>query len=301
MKFPIIKNKKWFLLVSVLFVSLSIYSLASFGLKPGIDFKSGSMWQISVPAAERSLSDFLKSDLKIEDPIISYDAQTDSFSIVMGETTDALRAEYSEKLKSRFGDLKELDFGSTSPSVSSELRNRAVLLIVSVLAVMALYITIAFRGISKPVSSWKYGIATVIALAHDVIIAAGVYALIGHLKGVTVDTNFIVALLTIAGFSAQDTIVVFDRIRENLLGEKGKTNLPEVVNKSVNEVLGRSINTSVSIMLVLAAIAFFGPLSVKYFALTMLVGLFFGTYSSIFIASPVLVIWHSLDTKVKKL
>lgn len=301
MKFPIIKNKKWFLLVSVLFVSLSIYSLVSFGLKPGIDFKSGSMWQISVPAAERSLSDFLKSDLKIEDPIISYDAQTDSFSIVMGETTDALRAEYSEKLKSRFGDLKELDFGSTSPSVSSELRNRAVLLIVSVLAVMALYITIAFRGISKPVSSWKYGIATVIALAHDVTIAAGVYALIGHLKGVTVDTNFIVALLTIAGFSAQDTIVVFDRIRENLLGEKGKTNLPEVVNKSVNEVLGRSINTSVSIMLVLAAIAFFGPLSVKYFALTMLVGLFFGTYSSIFIASPVLVIWHSLDTKVKKL
>lgn len=301
MKFPIIKNKKWFLLVSVLFVSLSIYSLVSFGLKPGIDFKSGSMWQISVPAAERSLSDFLKSDLKIEDPIISYDAQTDSFSIVMGETTDALRAEYSEKLKSRFGDLKELDFGSTSPSVSSELRNRAVLLIVSVLAVMALYITIAFRGISKPVSSWKYGIATVIALAHDVTIAAGVYALIGHLKGVTVDTNFIVALLTIAGFSAQDTIVVFDRIRENLLGEKGKTNLPEVVNKSVNEVLGRSINTSVSIMLVLAAIAFFGPLSVKYFALTMLAGLFFGTYSSIFVASPVLVIWHSLDTKVKKL
>lgn len=301
MKFPIIKNKKWFLLVSVLFVSLSIYSLVSFGLKPGIDFKSGSMWQISVPASERSLSDFLKSDLKIEDPIISYDAQTDSFSIVMGETTDALRAEYSEKLKNRFGDLKELDFGSTSPSVSSELRNRAVLLIVSVLAVMALYITIAFRGISKPVSSWKYGVATVIALAHDVIIAAGVYALIGHLKGVTVDTNFIVALLTIAGFSAQDTIVVFDRIRENLLGEKGKTNLPEVVNKSVNEVLGRSINTSVSIMLVLAAIAFFGPLSVKYFALTMLAGLFFGTYSSIFVASPVLVIWYSLDTKVKKL
>ncbi len=301
MKFPIIKNKKWFLLISVLFVSLSIYSLISFGLKPGIDFKSGSMWQISVPASERSLSDFLKSDLKIEDPIISYDAQTDSFSIVMGETTDALRAEYSEKLKNRFGDLKELDFGSTSPSISSELRNRAVLLIVSVLVVMALYITVAFRGISKPVSSWKYGIATVIALAHDVTIAAGVYALIGHLKGVTIDTNFIVALLTIAGFSAQDTIVVFDRIRENLLGEKGKTNLPEVVNKSVNEVLGRSINTSVSIMLVLAAIAFFGPLSVKYFALTMLVGLFFGTYSSIFVASPVLVLWHSLDTKVKKL
>jgi len=301
MKFPIIKNKNWFLFASALFVSLSIYSLVSFGLKPGIDFKSGSMWQISVPASERSLADFLKSDLKIEDPIISYDAQTESFSIVMGETTDALRAEYSEKLKSRFGDLKELDFGSTSPSVSSELRNRAVLLIVSVLVVMALYITIAFRGISKPVSSWKYGIATVIALAHDVTIAAGIYALMGHLKGVTIDTNFIVALLTIAGFSAQDTIVVFDRIRENLLGEKGKTNLPEVVNKSVNEVLGRSINTSVSIMLVLAAIAFFGPLSVKYFALTMLVGLFFGTYSSIFVASPVLVLWHSLDTKVKKL
>ena len=301
MKLPIIKNKKWFLLVSVIFVSLAVYSIASFGLKPGIDFKSGSMWQISVPASERDLTNFLKIDLKIEDPIVSYDAPTDSYSIVMKETSDADRAGYAEKLKNKFGNVKELDFGTTSPSVSSELKNRAVWLIVSVLMVMALYITIAFKGVSRPVSSWKYGIATIIALAHDVAIAAGVFAFLGHLKGVTIDTNFIVALLTVAGFSAQDTIVVFDRIRENLSGERGKINLPEVVNESVNEVLGRSLNTSVSIMLVLAAIAFFGPLSVKYFALTMLVGMFFGTYSSIFVASPILVLWHSLDTKVKKL
>lgn len=301
MKLPIIKNKNWFLLVSVIFVSVAVYTLAVFGLRPGIDFKSGSMWQVNVPASERDLTDFLKLELKIEDPIISYDAPTDSYSIVMREVSDAERAGYAEKLKERFGDLRELDFGTTSPSVSTELKNKAVWLIISVLAVMALYITLAFRSVSRPVSSWKYGVATIIALAHDVVIAAGAYAILGQLKGVTIDTNFIVALLTIAGFSAQDTIVVFDRIRENLSGEKGRVDLPSVVNKSLNEVLGRSLNTSVSIMLVLSAIAFFGPLSVKYFALTMLVGMFFGTYSSIFVASPVLVLWHSLDTKVKKL
>jgi len=302
MKANIIKNSKWFLALSVLFVAVALTSIFTFGLKPGIDFKSGSMWQIRVPSAdEQSLRNFFESDLAVEEPIIAYDASTNSYSVIFRETSDADHRAYFEKMKERFGAVDDLDFGTTSPSVSSELKDKAAWIIILSLIVMAVYITIAFRKVSWPIKSYKYGAVTLIALAHDVIIAAGAFALIGHFYGVTIDTNFIVALLTIAGFSAQDTIVIFDRIRENLMNAKGKGEIGEIVNRSLNEVFRRSLITSVSIMLVLGAIAFFGPLSVRYFAFTMLVGMFFGTYSSLFVASPLLVLWHKLDTRFKKL
>ncbi len=302
MKLQIIKHKNFFILLSAIFVGLSITSLIYFGLRPGIDFKSGSSWLISVPATEKELSDYIKDDLKIEDAIISYDSASDSYSIVMSLMEDEDKAKYAESLKEKFGDFKELDFGLTTPSVSNELKNKSIILIISVLVIMAIYITFAFRMVSYPVSSWRYGIITIIALMHDVVIAAGVMAAIGYFKGITIDTNFVIALLTIAGFSAQDTIVVFDRIREKLSNHKEKgINMAEIVNNSLNEVVMRSVNTSISIMLVLLAIAVFGPISVRYFAIVMLTGMFFGTYSSIFLASPLLVLSHELDTKRKKL
>ncbi len=302
MKFQFIKHKTIFILLSVIFVSVSIAALAIFGLKPGIDFKSGSSWQIEVPASERDLSAYLKNDLKIEDPIVSYDSASNSYSIVMPMMTDEQKAQYADSLKAKFGNFKELDFGLTTPSISNELKNKSMMLIVAVLAVMAIYITITFKAVSYPVPSWKYGIITIVALAHDVVIAAGAAAVLGRFSGMTIDTNFIVALLTIAGFSAQDTIVVFDRIRENLAGHREKgVDMPGIVNRSLNEVVMRSLNTSLSIMLALLAIAVFGPISVHYFAIVMLVGMFFGTYSSIFLASPLLVAAYQLDIKRKKL
>lgn len=300
MKANIVKNRNWFLSLSGLFIALSLVSIFIFGLKPGVDFKSGSMWQVRVPAAdEHAIKEFFESDLKINEPVVSYDQGTNSYSVIFNEVTDSEHRAYLEKMRTKFGQVDDLDFGTTSPSVSSELRQKAVWIIVLSLLVMALYITFAFRQVSWPVKSYKYGIVTLIALAHDVIIATGAFAIIGHFMGVTIDTNFIVALLTIAGFSAQDTIVVFDRIRENLLHSKGKGELSEIVDRSINEVFRRSVNTSVSIMLVLVAISIFGPLSSRYFALTMLVGMFFGTYSSIFVASPLLVVWHKLSSREK--
>ncbi len=301
MKLKIIKNKRIFISLSIVFVSLAVASLLAFGLKPGIDFKSGSMWQIKAPGAtESSINEFAVSELKIEDPIIAYDKISDSYSLVFREISPSERTSFNEALKQKFQGAEEMDFSMTSPSVSSELKNKAVWVVILVLVVIALYISFAFRSVSWPISSYKYGIVAIIALAHDVTIAAGVYALIGHFVGITIDTNFIVALLTIAGFSVQDTIVVMDRIRENLLASKHKENLSDIVEKSLGEVFKRSVITSVSIMLVLAAIALFGPLSVRYFALTMFVGMFFGTYSSLFVASPLLVLWHQLDNKFKK-
>ena len=153
---------------------------------------------------------------------------------------------------------------------------------------ISLYIAFAFRKVSYPIKSWKYGIITLITLFHDVIIPAGLLAVLGRRLGIEIDTNFVVALLVVMGFSVHDTIVVFDRIRENLLLQKNRLDLPVIINNSVNQTFVRSINTSLTLILVLLALFFFGPVTLKYFILTILVGTTVGTYSSIFVASPLL-------------
>jgi len=155
-----------------------------------------------------------------------------------------------------------------------------------------LYIAFAFRKASARISSWKYGIVTFFTLAHDVLIPAGVIALLGHFLGIEIDTNFIVALLVVMGFSVHDTIVVFDRVRENIVSLKQhNVTLSEIINYSVNETFARSVNTSLTLVFVLIALLLFGPESLFYFILTILIGTVVGTYSSIFVASPLLYMW----------
>jgi preprotein translocase subunit SecF len=161
---------------------------------------------------------------------------------------------------------------------------------------IVLYIAWAFRKVSRPVSSWQYGIATLIALVHDVFSPVGVFAALGHFLNIEVGLLFVTAVLTILGFSVHDTIVVFDRIRENLQRRVGDT-FKDTVNISINQTITRSINTSLTVLLSLLAVYFFGGESVKYFSLALIVGIVFGTYSSIFIASPVLVVWESWRKK----
>jgi preprotein translocase subunit SecF len=256
------------------------------------------MWQVKIPTSdERAVRDFAENELGFESPVVSYDAGTESYSLIFEEISADKHAEIKSLLTERFPESAELDFGTTSPSISSELRDKAMWIIILVVAVITLYITFTFRKVSWPIKSWKYGIVTLVALIHDVVIAAGFFAIIGHLKGIAVDTYFIVALLTVAGFSVQDTIVIFDRIREKLLENKGKIDFAEIANKSVNEVFIRSLNTATGAMIALLVVAILGPISMRYFALTMLVGMFFGTYSSIFVASPLLTIWHDFSAK----
>ena len=158
-----------------------------------------------------------------------------------------------------------------------------------VLIMIILYIAFAFRKVSNPINSFYYGLMAVVALIHDVTLPAGVFAILGHYYGVEVDTLFVTALLTVLGFSVHDTIVVFDRIRENLKNNGNKNNFEAVVGASVNQTIGRSINTSLTVILVLLAIFFLGGESTKYFSLALLIGVAIGTYSSIFLASPLLV------------
>ncbi len=194
------------------------------------------------------------------------------------------------------GELEEKRFDSVGPVIGQELKNRAYSAILLVLVLIVLYIAFAFRKVSRPIASWKYGLAAVIALFHDIFIPAGIFSILGHFKGVEIDLLFVTGLLTILGFSVHDTIVVFDRIRENLRRGTGN-GFEDTVNLSINQTITRSINTSLTVFFTLLAIFIFGGESTKYFALLLMIGIFFGTYSSIFVASSLLVSWEKFRQK----
>jgi len=188
--------------------------------------------------------------------------------------------------------IAEDRFESIGPVIGQELREKSIEALIAVLIGIILYIAWAFRKVSDPVSSWKYGVTAIIALAHDVIIPVGVFVVLGMVTGVEVDILFVTALLTILGFSVNDTIVVFDRTRENLAKSHHQGEFESIVNKSVNQTITRSIYTSLSTFMVLFAVFLFGGESIKYFVLALMIGIIVGTYSSIFLASPILVEWE---------
>ena len=299
----ILRYKKFILIFSSLVVALSITSVMFFGFRLGIDFTSGSLWQIKAPnTTSEDINNFFKSNLGIEDINVSLDSSTGIYTLTFKEISEAQRQTYLNKLQDKFGDgVSSLDFWTISPSVSTELRHKALWAIVLVLVGISLYISFAFRKVSRPIRSWKYGIITLVTLVHDVSIPAGVFAILGTMYGVTIDTNFIVAMLFVMGFSVHDTIVVFDRIRENLLiakeNLKGKFNLEEIIDKSIIETVARSVNTSLTLIIILLTIFFFGPVSTKMFILAILIGTIAGTYSSIFFASPLLIVTEKLSRR----
>ena len=194
------------------------------------------------------------------------------------------------------GDFKQDEFETIGPVIGRELTLNAFKAIVFSSVLIVLYIAWSFRQVPKPVTSWKFGICTIIALLHDVLVLVGLFSLLGHFFNVEVDNLFVTAILTVIGFSVHDTIVVFDRIRENLRRTIG---LPfaQVVNDSILQTLVRSLNTSLTAILVLFTLLVFGGESIKWFVVALLIGIISGTYSSIFNAAPLLVLWNELDAK----
>ncbi len=291
----VIKNKYIFLGFSGFLTAISIFSIAYFGLAQGIDFSGGTLWQIGGVSVEE-LKSFAIEDLKIEDATFIPESSTGSVILRMKEIPEELHQQYFGKIKGKFSSAEDLRFESIGPAVGGELRSKAIWAFVLVLFGISTYIAFAFRKVSRPVASWKYGLITLLTLFHDALIPAGLFAFLGYLVRVEVDTNFIVAILVVMGFSVHDTIVVFDRIRENLRLERNyKFDFNVLVNKSVNETFARSINTSLTLVIVLIALFVVGAASLKYFILTILVGTVIGTYSSIFVASPLLTIWRKDD------
>lgn len=288
----IIGKRNYFLGFSAVLVALSLIAIAVFGLRAGIDLKGGTSWQIMFTGdapAEASVREALAAAGAGELTITR--GEENMFLIRLPVIDEAEHTAYRAALE-KFGGVEERSFTSIGPTVGAELRTRAIWAIAFVLLGISLYIAFAFRKVSAPVSSWKYGLATLVSLFHDVAIPAGFLALLGQWRGIEMDTNFIVALLVVMGFSVHDTIVVFDRIRENLLLAKGRRfSFAELVNESIRETFARSVNTSLTLVIVLVALLFAGPASLFYFILTILVGTVFGTYSSIFVASPLLYLW----------
>ena len=299
----IIKHKKTFIGISILLVVLSIIALFTFGLRIGIDFKGGALTEVAYKTLRPSQADLDAPLVALNFGSILVQPTGDLGYIV--KSRDLNEAEHASILKalslSDKNELTETAFTSIGPSVGRELTRKAIIAIILVSLAIILFITFAFRKVSRPVSSWRYGLIAIVTLLHDVAIPVGLFVILSHYYGAEVDTLFVVAVLTILGLSVSDTIVIFDRIRENLntMGGGAKLNFSETVGKSLEQSYVRSICTSLTVILVLLALFFFGPVSTRYFALMLTAGMFFGTYSSIFLASPLLV-WVAEKQKLAK-
>ncbi len=284
----IIKYKKIFLLSGLILVLLAGLFIGIKGLTPSIEFTGGSLTQVAYPEGRPEL--FVIETRAGEAGFSSLVIQPVNENEVMVRTKDLGEEERVALLGALNidGTMEEVSFTSVGPSIGKELETKATVAIIVVSIVMILFIAYTFRAVAKPVSSWKYGFVAIVTLIHDVVLATGMFVLLGG----EMDALFVVALLTILGLSINDTIVIFDRIRENIrinMANNNQTPFGQVVGKSIEQSYTRSINTSVATIIVLLALVFFGPESTKMFALTLTFGMFFGTYSSIFLASPLLV------------
>ena len=298
----LIKYRYIFFFISTVLTIVSIAAVFIYGLKPGIDFTGGTLWQIKLTNTDlaqtnadinEKIKNVFENELNVKNATVYPESESQSYLIRIGHISEEQHQQYLTALKNKFGDMEELRYETIGPTIGKELKGKAVWAVILVILGISLYVAYAFRKVSYPVKSWKYGIITLITLFHDVIVSVGALALLGWKFGVELDTKFIVALLVIIGFSVHDTIVVFDRIRENLLLDSGRKDLKEIINDSVRQTFVRSVNTSLTLVLTLLALFFYGPLSLKYFVLLIMTGTIIGTYSSIFIASPSLLFFRN--------
>lgn len=287
----LMKYKIWYFVFSLLIILPGLYFLLVSGLKLGIDFTGGALLEYKF---EKSVN---VNDLKqqISSQGIEVGQITLSRDNIYTIRTKPVEQDKINKLKSylssKLGKVEERRVEYVGPIIGFELRQKAILAIVLASIMIVLYIAYSFRKIPKPTSSWRFGITAVMALIHDILVVVGVFAILGKFLGMEIDTLFITALLTVIGFSVHDTIVVFDRIRENLIKHMGRKFI-DVANLSVVQTLGRSLNTSLTVIFVLLALLLFGGETLRWFIVALLVGMVSGTYSSIFNATALLVWWE---------
>lgn len=292
-----------YIVLSVVILSIALGSIAFKGLNYGLDFTGGTILElgvykkINVDEVQKAIADFKQPELgdrlvQVGDTMVPDDegklyqrlvvrvtraqASADGGKQLTNQEPGALR----DHLKARLGDLKELGISSIGPTITGELRYHAFLAMTIALVVQAIYIFMRFGF------QWRYGVAADIAIVHDVVIMVGLYSLAGR----QIDSPFVAALLTVAGYSVMDSVVIFDRIRENDKFYGGKKAFPEVVNESVNQTMSRSVNTTLTVLITLLAIYFFGGSTLQNFAFALLVGITAGAYSSVFVASPMLIL-----------
>lgn len=298
----IVTYRKFFYALSALLVVASLGALFMWGLLFGIDFKGGSLIEVEYETV-RPDKELVAQELDMLS-IGDYSIRETGERGFIVRTREIAPAEKNVILSAFSFDntarFVEKRFDSIGPILGKEALQKAWISIVLVLLAIVIFITFVFRRVSHPIASWKYGLIAILALMHDVIIPMGVFATLGHFAGVEIDTLFVTALLVILGFSIHDTIVVFDRVRENLkrnVEYKEKKNFDAIVGESINQTFVRSINTSLSTLIAVLVLYVWGPDATKHFSLALLVGLTAGTYSSIFLGSPLLVTVFKLQEK----
>lgn len=295
-----VKYRKIFYTASLTLFMLSVLSIWLWGFRLAIDFTGGSLWEISFSQnspTSKELTDFMQ-------PLVGFttvqSAGQNTFSLRFKELSGQDYLILKERITSQYPTFQELRFETIGPTLGKELRNKSIQAVLAGLIGIAIYVAWAFRGVSRIIPSWKYALNTFLALFHDVVIVAGLFSILGKFWHVEIDTNFIVALLVVAGYSVHDTIVVFDRTRENLHKFGGTTSLFDIISSSINQTLVRSINTSFTVILAIFALYFWGPETLKMFLLALGFGIIFGTYSSIAIANPLIYSWTKERIKRKR-
>jgi preprotein translocase subunit SecF len=294
--FKIIKNSIYWFILSGTLTILSIAAISIFGLRLGIDYKGGTAIEASSsnPNKLQIAEEVIKSE-----SINNYQIKSggdDKISMRLPALTTEQHIKITSDMKQKMSDYSELTYDTVGPTISSDLIKKSIIAIILASIAIIFYIAYTFRKIPKPLSSWKFGLSAVIALIHDLLITTGIIAIISHyVSWVEIDALFVTALLTIMGFSVHDTIVVYDRLRENFI-KNPRQSITEVAEESVNQTLARSINTSMTVILVLVSLFVLGGSSIRHFVLTLIVGIFFGTYSSIFVATAILVKWQQKKT-----
>lgn len=287
----LMRFKVYYFVLSILIILPGLYYLFTSGLKLGIDFTGGALIEYQF---EKNID---KNDLhrEISDKGIevgSINSSEGNIYIIRTKPTEPEKLNsLKQSLNQKFGSVDERRREFVGPLIGAELRGKALIAVAISSMMIVLYIAFSFRKIPKPQSSWRFGIAAVLALVHDILVVIGVFAILGKFFAVEVDTLFVTALLTVIGFSVHDTIVVFDRIRENLIKHMGKKFI-DIANLSVVQTLGRSLNTSLTVVFVLIALLLFGGETIRWFVVALLIGIISGTYSSIFNATALLVWWE---------
>lgn len=295
--YRIVQKRNYLFGLSLALLIPGTVALMIWGLRLGIDFTGGTLVSVAIPSVP-SVEDVRATvqNIGVGESSVQFGSGA-LYDIRLPYLTNQQHDEFQGKLTETYADATVQSFETIGPTIGKELRQRAIVALALVLIAIIIYITWAFRKVSiGPVPSWVYGASALVALVHDVLMVIGIFALFGHFFTIEVNALFVTALLTVLGFSVHDTIVVFDRIRERLRISEQQS-YEAIVNESLNQTMVRSINTSLTTVIVLCALFFFGGESIKSFVLALIIGIVSGTYSSIFVASPLLVVYERMKKR----
>lgn len=298
MTIDIVKHNKVWLIISVAVASLAAAALIVWGIRFGIDFRGGSILDYRIEGEQEQIREELNSMLSEAQVSVSQVtlSEGNTYSMFVEPLSEEKRREIETKIESTFQSAERLSVETIGPSVGEELKRQAILAVIVSNIVVILFLAFTFRKVPLPAHGWEFGVAAVIAMLYDVVVVLGVFAVLGEFLGIEIDSLFVTAVLTVMGFSIHDSIVVFDRIRENLR-RRGGEDFKATINKSLIETLARSMNLSASVLIVLLSLLLIGGDSIRWFIFALFIGLLSGSYSSVFVASQVLVWWEGVKEK----